>query len=62
MYNGHWDVGYFRRFRRFGYIQTASKCNNKPIGISFSVWGPNGDKFMLLASSGSRDLENLFSP
>ena len=29
------------------------------IGISFSLWDANGDKFVIVASSGPRDLENL---
>ena len=28
------------------------------IGISFSLWDANGDKFVIFASSGPRDLEN----
>ena len=28
------------------------------IGTSFSVWDANGDKFVIFAVSGSRDLEN----
>ena len=34
------------------------KCKKNEIGISFSFWDANGDKFIMLASSGPRDLEN----
>ena len=37
-------------------ILTFAKKNN--IGISFSLWDANGDKFIIFAVSGSRDLEN----
>ena len=33
-------------------ICTALKCKKNEIGTSFSFWDANGDKFVILASSG----------
>ena len=41
-----------------GYRGTNLKSKNNKIGISFSLWEANGDKFVILASSSHRDLEN----
>ena len=40
------------------YRETNLKSKKNKIGISFSLWDANGDKFVILASSGLRDLEN----
>ena len=45
----------------FLYSSTAFKCEKNEIGISFSSWDPNGHKFVILASSSSRDLANPIS-
>ena len=40
------------------YMGTNWKPKKKEIGISFSLWDANGDKFVILASLSPRDLEN----
>ena len=41
------------------YRGTNLKSKDNKIDISLSLWDANGDKFVILASSGPRDLENL---
>ena len=41
-----------------GYRGTNLKSKKNKIGISFSLWDANGDKFVIFAVSGSRDIEN----
>ena len=43
---------------RLGYIWTGLKCKKNEIGTSLSFWDANGNKFVILASSSPRDLEN----
>ena len=40
------------------YRGTSLKWKKNKIGISFSLWDANGDKLVILASSGLRDHEN----
>ena len=47
----------------FGFLGPGHRGKNlkskkNKIGISFSLWEANGDKFVILASSSPRDLEN----
>ena len=42
----------------FWTFQKNCSLKKNKIGISFSLWDANGDKFVIFASSGPRDLEN----
>ena len=43
------------------YRETNLKSQKNKIGISFSLWDANGDKFFILAVSGYREVENRIS-